>query len=187
MGKRFTLDTAWGLKIPVIIVALVLAFCAGTYVRPIGSGAQTNTVAEPTVKCQLVERHTIQYVDRPVTVGESVAPIQEILAELRNFSSLEELKQWLTAVEASTTAVYFQPPDAAVDCDDYALDLQRRALADGYIVSFEIIDRSEYNALFSSDLAPGRSLHAINLAIIENNAYYIEPQTNEVVLAAYLD
>jgi hypothetical protein len=162
-------------------------FCAGIYVNPVAFAPQTATVIEPSVECQLVERHTVQYVDRPVTVVNNIEQVQRIPVELRNFSDLEELRQWLAAVDTNTTTVYFQPPDASVDCDDYALDLQRKALADGYIMSFEVIGRSEYNAVFKSELPPSQSLHAINLAIIGNNAYYIEPQTGEVVFAAYLD
>ena len=166
---------------------LVLAFCAGTYVNPGVFEPQTTTVVEPTVECQLVERHTVQYVDRPVTVVNNIERVQRIPAELRNFNNLEELKQWLVAMDTNTTTVYLQLPGATIDCDDYALDLQHKALADGYILSFEVICRSEYNAAFKNELPPSQSLHAINLAIIGNNAYYIEPQTGEIAFAAYLD
>lgn len=166
---------------------LALAFWAGTCVSTVTFEPQTATVIEPGVKCRLVERHTVQYVDRPVTVVNNIERVQRIPAELRNFNDLEELKQWLVAVGTNTTTVYFQLPGATVDCDDYALDLQHKALADGYILSFEVIGRSEYNAVFKSELPPSQSLHAINLAIIGNNAYYIEPQTGEIVLAAHLD
>ena len=174
-------------KTLITIGVLAIVFWAGTYFSPVAFGTQTATVIDTGVECQLVERHTVQYVDRPVTVFRDVERVHWIPAELRNFNDLQELKQWLVAVSTSTTTVYLQLPDATVDCDDYALDLQRKALADGYILSFEVIDRSEYNAVFKSDLPPSQSLHAINLAIIGNNAYYIEPQTDEVVFAVHLD
>jgi len=60
-------------------------------------------------------------------------------------------------------------------------------LADGYIMSFEIINTSEYNAIFKSKLPLSQSLHAISLVIIGNDAYYIEPQTSEIGFAAHLD
>ena len=171
----------------IAIGVLASAFCAGTYLSPVASEPQTTSVIEPRVECQLVERHTIRYVDRPVTVVNNIERIQRVPAELHNFNNLEELKQWLAKIDTDTTTLYFQSPDALVDCDDYALDLQHKALADGYIVSFEIIRRSEYNAVFKSKLPPSQSLHAINLAIIGNDAYYIEPQTGETVFAAHLD
>jgi len=54
-------------------------------------------------------------------------------------------------------------------------------------MSFQVIGESEYNAFFKNPLPPSRSLHAVNLAIIDNSVYYIEPQTNEVAFVAYLD
>ncbi len=166
---------------------LVLAFYTGIYVSPVALVPQTTAAIEPIVESRLVARHTVEYIDRPVTVVKNVEYVQKIPVELRDFNDLEELKQWLVAVEMNTSTVYFQSADAAIDCDDYALDLQRKALADGYIMSFEVIARSEYNPLFKSDLPPGQSLHAVNLAIIGNNVYYIEPQTDEIVFAVRLD
>jgi len=185
--KRLSQEIASVLKIPTAIGVVALAFCAGTYVEPVEFEQQTTTVIAPTVECELVERHTVQYVDRPITVVKSTERVQRMPAKLRNFNDIEELKQWLVAMDKSATTVYFQPLNTTVDCDDYALDLQRNALADGYIVSFEVIGRNEYNSLFKCELPSDQSLHAINLAIIGNNAYYIEPQTNEIVFAAYLD
>jgi len=172
-----------------LLVAGVLALVsgAGAFVSPVVSEAQTTTVTEPTVECRLVERHTVQYVNRPVTASGNVRSVQKIPVKLRNFNDLEELKQWLTGVTNSTTTVYFQSPHFKIDCDDYALDLQHRALSDGYILSFQVISRNKYNAVFKGQLPPHQRLHAINLAIAGNTAYYIEPQTGEIVFAARLD
>ncbi len=169
------------------IGVLALAFCAGTYITPVTFVPQTDTVIEPGVKCRLVERHTVQYADSPVTMVNNIERVQMVPVELHNFNDLDELKQWLSAIDTNTTTVYFQQPNTPVDCDDYALGLQSKASADGYILSFEVISESEYNAVFKSQLPPNQSLHALNLAIIGNNAYYIEPQTGEIVFAAHLD
>ncbi len=148
---------------------------------------QTITVTEPVVNCQLLKSHTVQYVEKPVTVVEYIERTQKMPVELRDFSDTGELKQWLVEVGMNTTTTYFQSPGVTIDCDDYALDMQHKALADGYIMSFEIISISEYNAVFKSKLPSGQSLHAINLVIIGNDAYYIEPQTNEIGFAVHLD
>ncbi len=145
------------------------------------------TVIEPTVQCRLVETHTVRYVDRPVTVVEQLERVKRIPVELRNYKDLEELKQWLVEVNTNRTTIYFQQPDVTIDCDDFALALQQKALADGYVMSFQIIEPTEYNSRFKSGKMPADTLHAINLAIIGNDAYYIEPQTGEVVFAAHLD
>ncbi len=169
------------------IAVLNIFFSIGASVSPVAFVPRTTAVIEPSVKCRLVERHTVQYVDTPVTVVEYIERTKKIPAELRDFNDLEELEQWLVAVDTNTTTVYFQLLDAPVDCDDYALALQSKALTNGYILSFEIISRSEYKEVFKSQLPSGQSLHAINLAMIGNSAYYIEPQTGEVAFAVHLD
>jgi len=172
------------------IVALSLVFCIGAHFGQTTPELQTpeTTVAATLggVEARLVETTTVQYVDRPVTEVKYVERVKRVPIELRNFSDLEELKQWLED-RKNVTTVRFQSPNGTVDCDDYALEMQQKALADGYIMSFEIIGESEYNVLFKTPLPPSQSLHAINLVIIGNDAYYIEPQTDEVVFVAQLD
>jgi len=178
----------------VAVGLLAVVFSTGTVIGQATSEPQTttntntnlNTGFQPTVEARLIERHTVQHVEKPVTVVEYIERVKRIPIELRNFSDLGELKQWLED-RKNVTTVRFQSPDTIVDCDDYALELQNKALADGHIVSFEIIGESEYNELFTTPLPPSQSLHAINLVIIDNGAYYIEPQTDEVVFAAHLD
>jgi hypothetical protein len=53
-------------------------------------------------------------------------------------------------------AVRFGNDDTIIDCDDYAIELQMKALGDGYIVSFEIIGIAEYNGLFTTELRIAR-------------------------------
>ena len=169
------------------VAVLNIFFSIGVSVGQATIKPQTITVTEPVVKCQLIETHTVQYVEKTVTVVEYIKRTQKVPVELRNFNDLEELKQWLVAVDTNTSTVYFHHPDAPVDCDDYALGMQDKALTDGYIMSFEVISRSEYNAIFKSKFPPSQSLHAINLVIIGNGTYYIEPQTSEIAFAAHLD
>ncbi len=144
-----------------------------------------NSSFKPSVECRVVESHTIQYVDRPVTEVKYIECVKSVPVELRNFNDLKELEQWVGGME-KITVIRFESLDATIDCDDYALWMQQKALADGYIMSFQVIAWSEYNTIFRTKLPTG-SLHAINLAIVGNNAYFIEPQTGEVVFAAYLD
>ena len=174
------------LTAPFAVVALSLLLTGGAAIGHPAEEPQATTVTSPFVETRLVETRTVQYVDKPVTEVRYVERIEKVPAEWRHFRDLDELEQWLES-RRSIATIRFQSPDAVTDCDDYALELQHRALADGYIVSFQIIGQSEYNALFKTPLPPSQSLHAINLVIIGNSAYYIEPQTDEVVLAAQLD
>ena len=169
---------------------LTLVFSIGAHAGQDTSEPQIatniNTNISPNVECRVVGTHTVQYIEKPVIVTEYVERVQRVSVELRNFSDIEELKQWLKD-RKNVTTVRFQSPNIIVDCDDYALELQHKALADGYIMSFEVIGESEYNALFKTPLPPSQSLHAINLVIIDNDVYYIEPQIDEVVFVAHLD
>jgi len=170
-----------------VFAVLHLCFSIGVSVSPVTVEQQTTGVVEPTVECRLVERHTVQYVEKPVTVVEFVERTQKVPVELRDFSDLGELRQWLAEVDMNATTTYFKSPDVKIDCDDYALSMQHKALADGYIMSFEVIGRGEYNSIFESKLPPGQSLHAVSLVIIGNDVYYIEPQTGEIGFATHLD
>jgi len=192
--KRFFPKTYMALTVPFAIMALSILFGAGAAVgqatpepqTTTNTNTQLNVGFQPAIECRLVETHTVQYVEKPVTEVKYVERVESVPVELRNFSNLEELEQWLEN-NKNVTTVRFQSPDTIVDCDDYALELQYKALADGFIMSFEIIGESEYNALFNTSLPTSQSLHAINLAIIDNSVYYIEPQTDEVAFVAHLD
>ena len=174
---------------------LVLVFCLGArlaqptyaYQTPVDISADFDVNNTPAVECRVVATHTIEYIEKPVTEVKYVERVRNVPVALRNFSDLEELKQWLVNVKTTTTTIYFQSPGVAVDCDDFASTLQRKALSDGYIMSFQIIETGKYNSLFQNSKMPANTLHAINMAVIGNNAYYIEPQTGEIVFAAHLD
>jgi molybdopterin converting factor small subunit len=140
----------------------------------------------PTVEAKLVETHTVEYIREKVIDTEYVDVIKNVPVELRNFNTLDELEQWLDGIYNQTTIRFIQN-DSVIDCDDYALEMQQKALSDGYIMSFQIINYTEYNQIFAFALPEGQSLHAINLAIIGNSVFYIEPQTGEIAHAAYLD
>jgi hypothetical protein len=144
------------------------------------------TRLSPTVESRVVAKHTVEYIEKPVAEIRYVERVQRLPVQIHNFTSLEDLERWMDA-QKTTTTVHFQSPDKVLDCDDYALELQQKALADGYLISIELIGTGEYNSVFNNSELPANTLHAINLVIIGNGAYYIEPQTDEVVLAAHLD
>ncbi len=183
---KCTLRSSYMTLFPLFVVGiLTLFFSINASARQPDFVLQTSSVVKPTVR--LIETSTIQYVDRPATTVERIERVEKVYMELRNYKDLEELKQWLVMVNTNSTTIYFQQPDVTADCDDFALMLQWKALADGYMMSFQIIEPNRYNSLFQSGKMPPNTLHAINLVVIGNNAYYIEPQTGEIVFAAQLD
>ena len=126
-----------------------------------------------------------QKTDAPQSKPEPVSLISRPVYA-RDFSDLAELQRWLEGRESVVT-LYFQYPGDEIDCDDYASALQRAALEDGYLLSFQIIDADKYNGHFKNSSIPAGSTHALNLAIAGNGAYLIEPQTGEVVFTAHID
>jgi len=193
--RWFFPKTYMAFTMPFAIIALSILFGSGATIGQAASEPQTttytntnlNTGFNPTVEARLIETNTVQYVEKPVTVVKYVERVTRVPIELRNFSDLEELKQWLVEVNTNTTTIYFERPGITVDCDDFALTLQQKALANGYMMSFQIIETNRYNGLFKDSQMPPNTLHAINLVVIGNNAYFIEPQTGEIVFAAQLD
>lgn len=100
--------------------------------------------------------------------------------ELREFVSLQKLVDWLEQDDTDSTLYFTGTVDFSAslgskyDCDDFAYRLQRSALAEGYLMSTEIIVKKG-------------AQHMINSTSIGNNIYFIEPQTDEVWLETYRD
>lgn len=191
--KRFFSRMYMVLAVSLAIIALCILFGSSATIgkatfetqSPTNTNTDTklNTGFSPTVEARLIETRITQYVEKPVTQVKYVERVKMMPVELRDFDDPEGLRKWLT----TTTTIYFKRPELAIDCDDYAVTLQRKALADGYIMSLQVIEPNRYNLLFERGKIPTNTLHAINLVIIGNEAYYIEPQTGEIVLAAQLD
>ncbi len=90
--------------------------------------------------------------------------------ELHNFSTLEELEQFL-AQDDTDSHEYIKND---FDCDDFAHDLQEHAFERGYIMNCQI-------------LPIGGLRHMMNMAIAGNKIYYIEPTTDEITFVHYVD
>ena len=154
-----------------IIVAVIAAIAATVFIL----------TSEPVTDVVVVEKPVVREVEVVKEVVEKEIEYRDIVKEVMvekpieqsEFSSKEELEKWLAEDDGKTTVYFFTTPDGTeassdkYDCDDYAIDLQKRALKDGYLMSTSIIEKQG-------------QLHMINLATIGNDVYYIEPQTDEV-------
>ena len=124
-----------------------------------------------------------------IIVDEEVASshftaLEEVTTEktttVQEFASLDELKVWLAVDDTNEYVYYFTGKDGVprvsdkYDCDDYAFDLQKRAIEAGYLISATIIQKN------------GRP-HMINLVAIGNDIFYIEPQTDKVWFHSHRD
>ncbi len=72
--RKLSSGMALAFKTLITLGVLGLAFYAGTYLSPgtVALTPRTTAVIDPSVKSRLVERHTVQYVNAPVTVVEYV-------------------------------------------------------------------------------------------------------------------
>ncbi len=190
MRNNICIGTAIALVIGLLLVVFGIGarFAQAAYEPQTTADASVNTNIgnRPTVESRVIATHTVEYIEKPVTEVKYVEQVRNVPVELRNFTDLEELKQWMEG-RKNVTTVRFQSGDTVLDCDDYAFELQQKALADGYIMSFQIMESDKYNSLFEKSKLPSNTLHAINLVLIGNTAHYIEPQTGEIVFAAQID
>ena len=144
---------------------------------------------------------TIAYNKYVATYGELTQVRQtlvnqtQLIVELRqklvpkNFASLDELTRWVddwevdnkpivvsilnkTFVVTGNTELYSQ----YWDCDDISEAMQRDALKDGYLMSVALVSVS------------GVTLdHAVNMAVVGNAFYLVEPQTGKIEFTAGRD
>ncbi len=147
-----------------VIVVVVSAIIIGT--------SKPETVVEKQIEYQIGYVDVIREVVKEVTVEKPT--------EQREFSSKEELEEWLAEDDDVETVFFFIADSGAemssdkYDCDDFALDLQSRASKDGFLMSITIIRKYGQH-------------HMINLVTIGNDVYYIEPQTDEISFYCNLD
>jgi hypothetical protein len=97
-----------------------------------------------------VPAHTVEVVDR-------VEPVYVGTGELREFESKVHLRIWLN--QTGINQREYIPTE--YDCEDFAIDLVKLALKDGYWMG--LVDSGE---------------HIYNFTMIGNNVYWIEPQSN---------
>ena len=167
------------LRILFVVAILVVVFCAGGYLGQVTYEPRVIVEVETKTIYKVVEKEIVKVVYEPVEIETIV--VKEIPLKLHDFESFEEMEEWLE----ETPILIILGKD--MSCADFALLLQQRASEDGYLMSFEAIWPNEYNGLFKEMRISVNRIHAINLVIIGNNVYYIEPQTHETAIAGYLD
>jgi len=131
---------------------------------------------QPVERVIEVEKPVLQIVERTVTVEKEVEVIVEVPREISEFPSLEVLEKWLAEDDLDSRVVLRADSTGLVvftgSCDYTALELQRRALNDGFLMSTEILEQ-------------GKKLHMICSAVIGNSIYFVEPSDDKVWLGAY--
>jgi hypothetical protein len=135
-------------------------------------------------------------VDRPVEVAKPVyierkveVPV-EVPVMLRDWDSLEQLEDFLRDDDTDQRIILSADSQGNINfngqCEDFALQLRDRAMAIGRYLSIQTLDSQEYAKWYGQRLKPNE-YHAICMARIGNEFWYIEPQTDKHWLALYLD
>ena len=125
-------------------------------------------------------------VERIVEV-ERVVEVPRIISDWDN---PEELKAFLEADDTDSHYIFKAGGDGVIEfsnqCEDIAFQLWDRAYEIGKRLDVEILTKQEYHQYYGKWLE-GNVVHAINKAVIGNEVWLIEPQTDRMWLVYYLD
>ena len=164
-----------------IVFLLASAIVAFSVFYPMNAGAKEYS--------PLIEYVNITHTE--YTIVERVEYVQP-----KPFVSVDELDRFLISdntnlgLEIKQTVILKANSDGTIDfggqCEDYALQLRRRAAAIGKHIDTEILMPDEYYKYYHKSIAQNTS-HMINKAIIGNYVYYIEPQSDRCWIGARLD
>lgn len=152
-----------------------------------------------TAQSEMQYQQTLEYYDRLIETQAELDELQskppEIISievpvivevekksspKFREFEDLTELKGWLE--ENTLPIVLIAGKDGKVDfrnskstsqydCDDYAEDLQRKALEQGFLMSQHLLLKGK---IFGVKVTKITEPHMGNLTVIGNDIYYIE-------------
>jgi hypothetical protein len=143
-------------------------------------------VKEIEVPVEIVKEITI-----PVYIYEPVSVVKEVPAVLSDWGTLEELEAFLAEDNTNNHIYLTAGGDGVVQlkgqCEDAAIQLMDNAAIAGKRLSFVPLAPSEYKKWYG--VYPGaNAYHVICGALVGSNEfYYIEPSTDKIWLAQYLD
>lgn len=199
-------------KSKVIITAAIILMICMIWIMAFNIGASnTESVIIPYVKnsshtitefveveveksVPIVSRTEIIEVIKPVYIENIVEVPQEVPLEvpmkLKDWDSLEQLQNFLANDDTDQRIILSVDSQGQISfsgqCEDYALQLRDRAMAQGMYLSLQALHPAEYQKWYDQP-AKSAAYHAICMARIGNEFWYIEPANDRVWLAMYLD
>ncbi len=127
-----------------------------------------------------------------IKATEEIKKLEQIIGEfhLTDWESVAELRQFLD-MDETDTHVFLKADEAGVikltnQCEDLALQLRDRAMEQGKYLSVIALSPDEYLKWYGEVRPPG-SYHAICMARIGNEFWYVDPSDDRHWLALYLD
>jgi len=129
-------------------------------------------------------------VEKPVYIMKEIEVPVEIPVVLKDWGSLESLEEFLINDDTGKNVILIADSEGKINfdgqCEEYALQLRDRAMVIGMYLSIAVLHPKEYEKWYGKQANPNQ-YHAICMARIGNEFWYIEPQTDKHWLALYLD
>ena len=155
------------------------------------SHSVTETVYIEVVKTiPLVQPVQTIEVIQPVYVEKKVPVPIEMPVLLKDWDSPEQLTEFLNNDDTDRSITFTADSRGRISlsgqCEDFALQLRDRAMAAGMYLSVGALPPREYEKWYGQPVRADQ-YHAICMARIGNEFWYIEPTTDECWLALYLD
>ena len=188
-------------KVAIVVLCigvLLLGFCAGGYTMERWYGTKPLYVAVPKPVYIGVPYPVTRYVDVErlvyMEVIKEVEVIREVIVDrviqLEDWESVKELEAFLARDDTDSHVIFIAGGDGIVrfnnQCEDIALQLRDRAMAEGKHLSVIALSPDEHYKWYGERLASHR-YHAICMARIGNEFWYVDPDSDKHWLALYLD
>lgn len=129
-------------------------------------------------------------VDRPIYIEKEIEVPHEIPVMLKDWDTLEQLAEFLKNDDTDRRLILQADSNGTIalngQCEDLALQLRDRAMAIGRYLSIQVLNPKEYEKWYGLTVRPD-IYHAICMARIGNEFWYIEPANDKHWLALYLD
>jgi len=144
----------WSMRISLTIALMWLAFLGG-----ISYGRQTT---KPEIQIQYVPEYIEKYIETTVTVTQYIDRPVPIHNEpgLFEFRDFEEFEYYLAWFRTEKMIQYGKD-----QCEDYAYQFMLQAIADGYLVSTELIDISKTEQHMANTVPIGNNVYLVDLAM----------------------
>jgi hypothetical protein len=129
-------------------------------------------------------------VDRPVYIEKDIEVPREVPVSLTDWDSPEQLADFLKNDDTDQQVILQADGSGGISfngqCEDLALQLRDRAMAIGKYLSVQVLNPAEYYKWYGIAVGPN-VYHAICMARIGNEFWYVEPSNDKCWRALYLD
>jgi hypothetical protein len=129
-------------------------------------------------------------VDKPVIIEKEIEVLHEVPVALKDWDSPEQLAAFLKNDDTNQLLILRADNSGNIEfngkCGELALQLRDRAMAIGRYLSVQVLNPAEYEKWYGQAVGP-EIYHAICMARIGNELWYIEPSNDKQWLALHIN